>query len=463
MGKMSMQDRYSASRRWLERARQSLVGGVSSPFRAKFPVPLFFQDGAGPRLRDVDGNQYVDYVLAWGPLILGHCHPRIVEAIRTQAEKPHIYGAQHETECLVAEKMQELVPCAERVIFTSSGSEAVQIALRLARAYTGRNLILKFEGHYHGWLDSVLLSYHPSAEQMGPTERPAIVLGSQGQVPNSAENVLVAPWNELGLVKRLFREQGERIAAVITEPVLCNSGSLMPTEGFLEGLRELTQAHGALLIFDEIITGFRMAPGGAQSCFGVTPDLATFGKAMAGGLPLSAIAGRHEIMELLAEGTVVFGGTFNGNPISLAGARATLDELSRDDGAALREANRLGLLLMTGLREAAAEAGVSLEITGFGAAFSLHFTSRKPLRTYRDFLGNDKQLLEWFLRSMLDEGIFLLPDGRLYVSAVHTETEIEETIRAARRVFARMSERGDALRRSHGEGADEVKCRLARY
>ena len=434
-----MGDRYSLSRARLERARNSLVGGVSSPFRAQFPVPLYFQDGFGPRLRDVDGNEYVDYVLAWGPLILGHCHPRIVEAIRSQAERAHIYGAQHDLEYLVSEEMKRLVPCAERVIFTSSGSEAVQAALRLARAYTGRNLVVKFEGHYHGWMDSVLLSYHPAAGELGPPDRPPVVLGSKGQVPNSVENVLVAPWNDLAFLERLFAEHASSIAAVITEPVLCNSGSIMPDPGFLQGLRSLAGANGSLLIFDEIITGFRIDPGGAQRSFGVVPDLATFGKALGGGLPLSAIAGRREIMELIAEGRVAFGGTFNGNPLSLAAAKVTLEEISREDGAALRHAGQLGTSLMTSLSAAARECGVPMLVTGFGAAFSLHFTSRRRISSYRELLDDDGRMLRRFLGGMLDEGVFLLPDGRFYVSAAHTGREVAETVLAARRVLASCS------------------------
>jgi glutamate-1-semialdehyde 2,1-aminomutase len=431
-------DRYANSRARLDRAKQSLPGGVSSPFRAKAPVPLYLESGSGPRLRDVDGNEYVDYALAWGPLILGHRHPKLVEAVRSAAAKPHIYGAQHDLEYLVAEKVQAMVPCAERVIFTSSGSEAVQAALRLARAHTGRNLVLKFEGHYHGWMDSVLLSYHPSAEQLGPLDGARGVPGSKGQPPNAAENVIVAPWNDLSRVEALFARYKGSIAAVITEPVLCNSGSLMPEPGYLQGLRELATANGAALIFDEIITGFRIAPGGAQSRFGVVPDLATFGKAMGGGLPLSAIAGRREIMQLLG-GDVAFGGTFNGNPISLAGADATLEEIAREDGALLRHANRMGDELAAGLRSAAKAAGVPLTITGFGAAFSVHFTGEERLKSYRDFLKDDRRTLNCFLRGMLDQGIYLLPDGRFYVSAVHTLREIDETIGAARRVLGRVA------------------------
>jgi len=435
MYETTITDRYAESRRRFERARQSLAGGVSSPFRAKFPVPLFLEDGIGPRLWDADGNGYIDYTLAWGPLILGHKHPRLVAAIRAQAEKPHIYGAQHELEYLVAEKAQQLVPCAERVIFTSSGSEAVQSALRLARGWTGRNLILKFEGHYHGWLDSVLISYHPSEEDAGPPERPAKVRGSEGQAPNVVDNVLVAPWNDLEAVEQLFAEHPGRIAAVICEPVLCNSGSIMPAAGFLEGLRAKTKAEGALLIFDEIITGFRMAPGGAQASFGVTPDLATFGKAMGGGLPLSAIMGRSDILQLMVEGRVVFGGTFNGNPLSVAAALVTLEELSRDEGCLLKRANQNGRILMQGMMKAAAEARVPLVTTGFGAAFSVHFNNSTTYRTYRDYLKDDQDMLRRFLRAMLDRGVYALPDGRFYVSVTHGEAEVEETLRAAKSVL----------------------------
>src|SRR5690242_19502110 len=225
---------FTTSREMLERARQSLAGGVSSPFRAGFPVPLYFADGCGARLRDVDGNEYIDYVLAWGPMILGYRHPALVEAMRTAAERPYSYGEEHELEIRVAEKIQQLVPCAERVAFTSSGSEAVQLALRLARAYTKRNLILKFEGHYHGWMDSVLASNHPSREEAGPLEKPNIVLGSAGQVANAVDNVIVAAWNRVELLEQVFAAHGSKIAAVIMEPVLCNSGCLMPVPGYLE-------------------------------------------------------------------------------------------------------------------------------------------------------------------------------------------------------------------------------------
>jgi len=430
-----MADRWKNSRELLERARQSLAGGVSSPFRSKFPVPLYFRDGNGSRLEDEDGNRYIDYTLAWGPAILGHRHPKLVEAYRRQAERPLIYGAEHRLEIEVAERIQAAVPCAERVAFTSSGSEAVQLALRLARAHTGRHVILKFEGHYHGWFDPVLLSHHPTAEQVGPLERPRVVAESSGQAPNAVENVIVLPWNRADLVERTFSERGEEIAAVIMEPVLVNSGGILPAESYLEEVKRIAHRHGALLIFDEIITGFRMSLGGAQGFYNVIPDIATFGKAVAGGAPLSVVAGRKEILELMFGGGVSFGGTFNGNPVSMAAAAVTLDELSRDKGRALVDANRRGKALMEGIAAATARHGVAAMVSGFGAAFVIHFTARKSLEHYRDVLDDDPVQLRRFLLAALEQGVYILPDGRFYTSAVHSDEDIEETLEGIERAL----------------------------
>lgn len=434
-----MNEKWKTSVELLERARRSLAGGVSSPFRAKAPVPLYFRHGCGSHLIDEDGNEYIDYALAWGPAILGHCYPKLVEALAEQARRPVAYGAQHRLEIEVAERFQVAVPCAERLIFTSSGSEAVQCAWRLARAFTGRNRIVKFEGHYHGWFDSVLISYKPPADRVGPLEAPNAVLESRGQVPNSVDNVIVLPWNRADLLEKTFEQRGEEIAAVIMEPVLCNSGCLMPAPGYLETAREITRRHGALLIFDEVITGFRIGPGGAQGHFGVTPDLATFGKAAGGGLPLSVIAGRKDILDLLYTGGVAYGGSFNGNPVSLTGAKVALEELTRDGGALLEHANRIGRMLMSGIATAAQEAGIDLTVCGFGAAFAIHFTKKSELVDYRDTLEDDRARLATFIRLALEEGIYLLPDGRFYVSVVHTEQDAEYTVQAVRRVFQRIA------------------------
>jgi glutamate-1-semialdehyde 2,1-aminomutase len=421
----------------LARASQWMPQGVSSPFRARAPVPLSIADASGCRLTDVDGNRYVDYSLAWGPLILGHRHPRLTEAVRAQADRPHTLGAQHELEPLVAEQICRIVPCAERVSFTSSGTEAVQLALRLARAHTGRRLVLKFEGHYHGWVDTVLLSHHPAVEALGELDDPAVVPESEGQVPNAVENVVVRPWNSLASLESAFAQHPGEIAAVIMEPILCNSGCLLPREGFLQGARERCDANGALLVFDEIITGFRRSLRGAQGHYGVTPDLATFGKAIGGGLPLSVVTGRAEIMERVGRG-VSFGGTFNGNPLSLAGARATLRELEQDDGAPLVEANRLGERLRDGIQERADAHGVPLRVTGFGTAFALHFTPRQELTHYRDTLDDDEARLQRFMRLALSRGVYMVADGRFYVSAVHREDDIQETLDVVDAVLDQM-------------------------
>jgi glutamate-1-semialdehyde 2,1-aminomutase len=269
--------KWERSRELLERASKSLAGGVSSPFRVKAPVPLYFRNGCGARLEDVDGNEYIDYVLAWGPMILGYRHPAIVEAMRRHADLPTDYGAQHELEFAVSEQIQAMMPCAGRVAFTSSGSEACQIAFRLARAFTGRDLILKFEGHYHGWMDGALVSYKPTAAQVGPHEAPKSVAGSRGQVPNAVDNIVAAPWNDYDALERIVDAHAGRLAAIAMEPVLCNSGCILPVEGYLQRVRDLCTARGILLYFDEVITGFRLALGGAQQFYGVTPDRATVG------------------------------------------------------------------------------------------------------------------------------------------------------------------------------------------
>jgi glutamate-1-semialdehyde 2,1-aminomutase len=429
---------FRKSNEMLERSRLSLAGGVSSPFRAKAPIPLFFEDATGSHMTDVDGNDYVDYALAWGPLILGHRHPLLVETMLRQAERPHVYGAQHALEIELAELVQAAVPCAERVAFTSSGSEAVQIVLRLARAATGRNKILKFEGHYHGWMDSVLLSYKPQQAELEAAAFGDPVPGTRGQVPNATENVLVIPWNDLTALEAIFAQHGKEIAAVITEPVLCNSGCLLAGPDYLARMAEVARRYGALVIFDEVITGFRFAPGGAQAVYGVTPDMATLGKAIGGGLALSAIAGRRELLDLMFTGGVSFGGTFNGNPLSLAAGVTTIRELMREDGEPLRTANRTGEALMEGMRELGKRHGLPVRVTGFGTAFAIHFNRLPEISNYRDTLTDDAAMLSRFLLESCREGINSVPDGRFYVSTVHSSADVEQTLAALDKVFARL-------------------------
>ncbi len=415
-----------------ERAQQSLAGGVSTALRRSArPSPLYFDSGAGAVITDVDGNQYLDYTLAWGPLILGHAPAAVNQAVAQQLAKGHTFGAQHDLEFEVAELLCRAIPCADLVAFANSGTEIVQVALRLARAATGRTKYLKFEGHYHGWDDSVLVSYRPTRPQIEAAGGQPIPVGA-GQRPN--HETVAVEWNDREAVTRAFAQQGSEIAAVVCEPLLCNSGCVAADPGFLEFLRDITQAHGALLIFDEVITGFRLALGGAQQYYGVTPDLATFAKAAGGGLPLSVLAGKREFMSHIATGQVVHAGTLNGNPLALAAAKATIEELARDDAAAYRQLWSLGETLRLGLQEILQSAGLPVVTAGGGPVFHLAFMDQ-PARTYRDTLRANTALYSDFGLALLDEGVLVLPDGRWYISTAHTAAQVEQTLEAARRAI----------------------------
>jgi glutamate-1-semialdehyde 2,1-aminomutase len=411
------------------RSQRSLAGGVSSGLRRSArPYPLFYTHGSGAHVWDVDRNEYIDYGLAWGPLILGHAHPAVVEAVRKQAGRGLTFGAQHDLEYEVSELLQKIIPCADLVCFANSGTEIVQVALRLARAWSGRRKYLKFEGHYHGWSDEALVSYHPSAEEAGCAPVPV----GAGQLPH--DYVVIAPWNDRHAVESLFAERADEIAAVICEPLLANSGCIPPEPGFLGFLREITTRHRTALIFDEVITGFRVDLRGAQGRWGVVPDLATYAKAVGGGAALSAMAGRREWMELIADGPVVHAGTLNGNPLALAAAKATLDVLA-GDSPVYPDLRRRAQRLWSGLETELRGAGMKVTLSGDGPVFQLSFMETKA-RNYRDTLRADRNLLSAFGLALLDEGVLTLPDGRWYVSAAHTDEDIDRTIEAVRRAVA---------------------------
>jgi glutamate-1-semialdehyde 2,1-aminomutase len=411
------------------RAQRSLAGGVSTALRRSArPSPLYFREGKGSRITDVDGNQYLDYTLAWGPLILGHSPDCVNRAVAEQLGKGHTFGAQHDLEFEVAELLCRYIPCAENVAFANSGTEIVQVALRLARGFTGRSKYLKFEGHYHGWDDSVLVSYKPTRQQIEAAHGAPIPVGA-GQRPN--RETVAIEWNDREAVARAFAEEGSQIAAVVCEPLVCNSGCLAPNPGFLEFLREITKANGALLIFDEVITGFRLALGGAQEYFGVVPDLATYAKAVGGGLPLSVLAGKREFMSGIANGQVVHAGTLNGNPICLAAAKATIEELASDNGAVYRRLWAKGEQLRSGIEREIRESGLPVVSAGGGPVFHISFMD-KPARTYRDTLSADGARYSDFAMALLDEGVLVLPDGRWYISTAHSEGDIDQTLEAVR-------------------------------
>jgi glutamate-1-semialdehyde 2,1-aminomutase len=421
--------RYELSRRHFERARRTLAGGVSSSFRsAQRPTPLYFSHGDGARIVDVDGQEYVDYVLGWGPLILGHSPPAVVEAVRARAARAQTFGAQHELEFLVAEAIARVVPGVERVCFSTTGTEAVQVALRLARAFTGRQRVIKFEGHYHGWVDGVYAGFRDAPGSEGP--RPA----TAGQSRHALEDLIVLPWNDLEAVDRALAAHRDDVAAIIMEPVLANSGMIAPRPGYLEGVRGLCDRHGVVLIFDEVITGFRVALGGARELYGVLPDLSVYGKALAGGFPVSAVAGRAAVMDLVGT-RVAHAGTMNGHPVALAAALATLTELERGGGRALARVAALGDDLQRALRATFAAHGVPALVQGLGSVFWTFLTDRPGIGDYRAFHAHDGARNARLAELLADEGVLVMESGRWYVSTAHTSADLDQTLEALERAL----------------------------
>ena len=417
------------SQRLFERAQQSLAGGVGSSVRlAEQPGPLYFERGEGARLYDTDGNEYIDYILGQGPLLLGH-NPRVVlDAVRQQLEQLIMSAGEHRLEIELSERLQRIIPCCERVRYNNSGSEAVQMALRLARAFTGRQKFIKFEGHFHGWPDSVAVSAAPAPEEMGPREAPAALPGGEGIARNVLDNVLVLPWNDLSSVERTLKAQGGQIAALISEPIMFNAGGCRPQPGYLAGLRELCTHYGVVLIFDEVISGFRVALGGAQELYGVTPDLATFAKGIAAGFPLSALAGRREILDLAARGRVAYAGTYNTHPVVMAAANAATDYLEHQRESLYPQLCAQGERLRAGLKAIAERRGVPALVDAVGPVVQLSFSRRDVLRDYRDYLDRDVEMGRRFTAALAERGVRVTLRGTWYISAAHTEADIEETL-----------------------------------
>jgi glutamate-1-semialdehyde 2,1-aminomutase len=414
------------------RAQKVLVGGVNSPvraFRAVGGTPLLIDRALGSRLWDADGREFIDYVCSWGALILGHAHPDVVAAVADQATRGTSFGMTSPLEIELGEKITSAVPSVEMIRFVSSGTEATMSAARLARAFTGRDLLVKFEGCYHGHSDSFLSEAGSGLATLGISACPG--------VPDAfAQLTLNAPYNDFSAVEKLFAAHRGKIAAVIVEPVAANMGVVVPAAGFLESLRGITRAEGALLVFDEVITGFRLTYGGAQQIYEIVPDLTTMGKIIGGGLPVAAYGGKREIMERVAPlGHVYQAGTLSGNPLAMRAGLAVLPHL--ESAGFYEELNRKAKLLAGGLRQGLKEAGIEGTVNEAGSLLTLFFGPRE-IRNYADAKESRKELFPIFFNEMLDRGIFLPPAQfeALFVSAAHTNDDIHRTIAAARESFA---------------------------
>lgn len=423
-----MHQGYAKSKKLFVEAQKYIPGGVNSPVRAFRSVdgdPIFIARGEGAKVYDVDGNEYIDYVLSWGPLILGHRHPKVVAALQGCLSIGTSLGAPTELETKMAKLIIKALPSIEMVRMVNSGTEATMSALRVARGYTGRDFILKFEGCYHGHADHLLIKAGSGAMMMS-------VPDSQGIPESVTGNTLVAPYNDIDALRKIFQEQGEKIAAVIVEPVGGNMGCVPPKPGFLQDLRSLTADYGTLLICDEVMTGFRVSYGGAQGYYGIDPDLTTLGKVIGGGLPVGAYGGKKKIMEMVAPiGPVYQAGTLSGNPLAMSAGIVNLEVLSQPG--VYEELERKSAKLATGLQKAAEEAGVKCWFNRVGAMFSCFFTE-VPVVDYTSATTSDtKKFAIWF-KKMLELGVYFAPSQYEagFMSIVHTDEDIDKTIEAAR-------------------------------
>jgi len=436
------------SRDWYERAQQSLIEGVNSPSRGAAvysPGPVVLERGRGSRVWDLDGNEYVDFMMSFGALIQGHAHPTIVDVVsQAMAEGSH-FAAATPAELEAAERFRRMVPTAEAVRFTNSGSEATMLALRLARAHTGRTKFLKFEGHYHGWYDAYCLNGHSHpAEQLGSKENPTRFPDSEGIPASVFDDVVLAPWNDLQALENILRQHGRELAAMITEPIMANMGCILPHDGYLQRVCELAHQFGALFILDEVVTGFRYAPGGCQQLYGLKPDVSTFGKALGAGFPVGAVAGPRAILDRMrwGSGMVLHYGTFNGHRLTMSVIAANLELLTANEGAAYKQIYALGDAAIGGLRDVFRRRKIGAIVQGFGPMFQIYFTGRDAIHDYRDYCQYaDTAKYSRFVHGLLDRGIYMTPSNGLHwiISTAHTMQDVETLLAAADEVCAEMA------------------------
>jgi glutamate-1-semialdehyde 2,1-aminomutase len=418
---------FANSARLIEERKRWIAGGINSNFRTGMqPHPLVFTHGEGPYLYDADDNRLIDYYGGMGAMVLGHSPLGVREAVKRQVDIGIHFAGQVALEVEAAKILCERIPSAERVRFGSSGSEVAQAAIRLCRAATGRTKIIKFEGHYHGWFDNVLWSAAPALNAAGPDNSPVPVSGSLGQDEGEADNIVVLQWNDLAALEA--RVALGDIAGVFMEPAMCNQGAMPPRDGYLAGALTICRAHRTLLVFDEVITGFRLHPGGAQALFGVTPDLSIFAKAIANGFPVAALVGRADLLDRFATG-VLHGGTFNSQPVTMAAMVATQQALTPEHYAAT---GRLGLRLQSGIRDILAANGIQAIVQGFPLMFHVAFGLTAMPRNYRDIARRDHARYVRFAQALLERGVRILERGAWFVSSEHKDDVIDETLAAVR-------------------------------
>ncbi len=437
------QPNRTKSRQLMDRARRVVAGGISSQIRLNEPggEPLFFERAQGALMWDADGNEYIDYIQGMGPNLFGHAPEFVSQQVAEDMRNGYVFAAQFERELEVAEMAADAVPIEDCTVrFAGSGTEIVQLVLRLARGYTGRSKFIRFEGHYHGWMDSVNHSVHPPLDQAGDVDAPTPVGESAGMDPGAAAQAIPCQWNDIDRLEDAFERNRGEIAAVIMEPINANTNCIMPEPSFLEAAKELAHQHGALIIFDEVITGFRVAYGGAQELLSITPDLATYAKSIAAGFPIAMLAGRRAIMDMLGSGEVYHGGSFNSNVMSIAAAHATLTHLKSEGATFYASLNRNGQRLIDGLRRVGMETETDIHVQGLGSVFGISFNrSGDVIRNYRDHATkSDDDRYAQFASEMMREGIRLSSNGRVHMSSAHTHEQVDKTIEAAGRALSRI-------------------------
>ncbi|WP_291223358.1 glutamate-1-semialdehyde 2,1-aminomutase [Dokdonella sp.] len=421
-----------------------IPGGVNSTARATWsgwsPYPLFVKSGQGSRVTDVDGNEYIDYLLGLGPMIFGHRPPRVTQAVVDFIQnRGTVFALPTEDEARLAQKVIDAVPSIDQVRLCNTGTEAVLYATRLARAFTRRHKIIRFEGMYHGFSDGVYWSKHPAIDKAGPDAHPIAVAQGPGMPRGVEDNLIILPWNDPQALAETIQREGSSIAAVLTEPVMCNTGCILPQPGYLEAMREITSKHGIVLIFDEVITGFRLGLGGAQARLGIKPDLSVFAKGIGGGFPVAAMGGRADIMALVANGTVSMAGTYSANGIAIAAANAALDELATPG--LYTQLDAVSDELRAGLGQVLADAGLPAYVVGIGPLMQVWF-AREPIHNYRDAERRaDQEIFRRWWQGMLARGVLFHPGAyeNLFVSTAHTRADIAATLAAAREVAGELA------------------------